>query len=592
MKKKQEKISRQEKNFRAGNGKLKEIPGIAGVWEKVHIQYKTNYPMGRSDWAYVTSNGEIYANPAMDGEPAEWTYVLAHCCLHLALGHIREDRQKDPIWQWACDCIVARFLADSKIGRPPPGLDAPVPANAKEEERFYTWLKTEGASAKIPQFSIMASSAQSDMRWEPEDRWRQMDWPALFAQDVQWAIRQAIRTAAGAEPERRWDWGDSPHAAAQAREWFISSYPLLGAVAARFRLVTDGDLVRRMGIPIAAVSSLLGEIYINPKAKLTESEWRFVLAHEFLHAALRHDVRCDGREPDLWNVACDFVINLWLQEMKVGQMPVGVLYDEKFRGLSAESVYDQLLEDLKYYTGLNSGDLLYDDPNAWACDEAAALDDYFRRAIQRGLEYHQQAGRGLVPAGLIEEVHAINRPPIRWDVELAKWFDEQFQPLENCRTYARLSRRQSSTPDIPRPAWQREDAAVEGRMFGVLLDTSGSMDRHLLAVALGAIASYSQARDVAAVRVVFCDAAVYDQGILRPEEIAGVVKIQGRGGTRLQPGIDLLDQDKCFPQNAPLLVITDGGCDRLNLHGRTHAYLLPKGRRLPFAPKGPVFGLT
>jgi hypothetical protein len=38
----------------------------------------------------------------------------------------------------------------------------------------------------------------------------------------------------------------------------------------------------------------------------------------------------------------------------------------------------------------------------------------------------------------------------------------------------------------------------------VVLDTSGSIDRMLLAKALGAIASYSLSRDVWAVRVVFC----------------------------------------------------------------------------------------
>jgi hypothetical protein len=37
-----------------------------------------------------------------------------------------------------------------------------------------------------------------------------------------------------------------------------------------------------------------------------------------------------------------------------------------------------------------------------------------------------------------------------------------------------------------------------------------------------------------------------------------------------------------------LLIITDGECDRLVVH-REHAYLLPKGRHLPFAPRGKVF---
>ena len=57
------------------------------------------------------------------------------------------------------------------------------------------------------------------------------------------------------------------------------------------------------------------------------------------------------------------------------------------------------------------------------------------------------------------------------------------------------------------------------------------------------------------------------------------------------PGIELLQDADDFPKDAPLLIITDGDCDRLTLYGRDHAYLIPRGRTLPFSPKGPVFYL-
>jgi predicted metal-dependent peptidase len=126
------------------------------------------------------------------------------------------------------------------------------------------------------------------------------------------------------------------------------------------------------------------------------------------------------------------------------------------------------------------------------------------------------------------------------------------------------------------------------RTFAVVLDTSGSMDHLLLGKALGAIASYSLAREVEAVRLIFCDAAAYDQGYVRPEEIAGRVRIKGRGGTVLQPGLDLLDQARDFPPAGPVLVITDGICDVLRV-SREHAFLIPAGAGLPFTPRGPVF---
>jgi predicted metal-dependent peptidase len=195
----------------------------------------------------------------------------------------------------------------------------------------------------------------------------------------------------------------------------------------------------------------------------------------------------------------------------------------------------------------------------------------------------------LLPSGLVEEIRALAQPPVPWDVELARWFDLRFVPVEQRRTYGRASRRQSATPDIPRPNWVPVEDAYEARTFGVVLDTSGSMERDTLAKALGAIAGYSMARDVQLVRVVFCDAAPYDQGYLRPEQIAAQpVKVRGRGGTVLQPAVDLLDAARDFPPAAPLLFITDGDCDRLYIR-REHAFLLPAGRSLPFNAAGPLF---
>jgi predicted metal-dependent peptidase len=288
--------------------------------------------------------------------------------------------------------------------------------------------------------------------------------------------------------------------------------------------------------------------------------------------------------------------------MSVGERPEGALYDAQFNGLNAEAVYDVIRMDLRVYCklatlrGVGLSDILddpdADDPDAKGAGTGLDLDEFYRRSLSQGLEYHQeQHGRGYLPSGLVEEIRALSVPPIPWDVELARWFDEYFTPLEERRTYARISRRQSATPDIPRPNWAPREPVPDGRTFGVLLDTSGSMERHLLASALGAIASYAMSRDVSAARVVFCDAEAYDMGYMRPEDIAGTVKIRRRGGTVLQPGIVLLDEADDFPAEAPLLIITDGRCDKLRIHGREHAFLIPAGASLPFVPNGKVFRL-
>ena len=420
--------------------------------------------------------------------------------------------------------------------------------------------------------------------WHTPPNWRQ-----LFAESLRNALRSAVDYAGGVR---------SPSTAhpklgpiQRAQEWFLSSYPLLGGVASGFRLIDDPLIVSRLNIPIAAISIQMREIYVNPTAGLSEQEWRFVFAHEYLHAALCHEARLGDRDPELWNVACDYVINQWLRDMNVGAMPEGSLFDPDLQGLSAESVYDRLAVHLRKYKRMAQHDILFGPPDWTASKDFMDLDAWCRSAIQRGLDYHQTHTRGYLPEGLVEEIRALSHPPIPWDVKLARWFDQRFEPLTKQRTYARLSRRQSATPDIPRPSWRWEEAAQAGRTFGVLLDTSGSMDRALLAAALGAIASYSAARDVAQVRVVFCDAAPYDQGYMEVSDIAGHVQVRGRGGTVLQPGVELLEQASDFPKEAPLLIITDCACDRLNLYGRDHAFLVPRGRSLPFPPRGPVFYL-
>ena len=477
--------------------------------------------------------------------------------------------------------MIARFLLASKIGKPPAQFAELPPANAKEEEAFYQWL-SERPDEKLPNYFTM-SSGQSGMRFDylPTGQ----DWRQLFSEDLQWSIRKALRGAADAQTEQTC----TCRPAELAKAWFVSSYPLLGAMAARFRLITDGTALAHMGVRIAAVSCHMAEIYINPHAGLSTEEWRFVLAHEFLHAALHHADRLEGRNPLLWNMACDFVINDWLLDMHVGSMPDVALYDAQFHGLSAEAVYDRILLEARRYEKLRSGDLLYGEGGGDAAD--STLDDVYRRALQRGLQYHESSNRGFLPAGLIEEIHTLSMPPIPWDVQLGTWFVRHFPTAQPHRSYARMSRRQSAAPEIPRPAWVYPSEPQAEKTFGIVLDTSGSMPRSLLAAALGSIASYSAARGVHAVRLVFCDAAAYDQGAQPPESLLESAYIQGRGGTRLQPGIDLLERAEDFPKDAPILVITDGQCEHLHLRGRTHAYLLPRGRRLSFAAKGEIFWL-
>ena len=575
-------------NFAAGLLAVSRHPVFSGLEAHAQIPRDKHGNLCPKDgWAVVTTNGYIHVHPTRIATPREWVDVLAHCLLHLGFGHI-QPKERFQEWNAACDCYVVKFLADLKLG-----IHGPIELPARTEDRLYEIFCEDGIQPHLAQLGTAGPGAIDMLVAAERPRYlgRPVDWQGCFGQGLAAAVASAINVAAGVEAHL----GATSHLmtpAQQARRWFISSYPLLGALAASFTIIEDPKVCQRFDISVAAVDEELQEIYMNPAAGMDELECRFVMAHELLHVGLRHAGRRQGRDHFLWNVACDYVINGWLVEMGVGVLPkLGVLYDPELKGESAEAIYDRIVCDLRRcrrlctFRGVGIGDML-DGRGFRTGGDAATLDDFYRSCLGQGLEYY--CGRGLLPAGLIEEIRALSQPPIPWDVELAHWFDRFFPPVEKHRSYARPSRRQSSTPDIPRPRWVPPPDSVLGRTFGVLLDTSGSMEPAMLAKALGAIASYSIARDVPAVRLVFCDAVTYDEGYVSPEDIAGRVKVRGRGGTILQPGVDLLERAPDFPKDGPLLIITDGFCDRLHIR-REHAFLMPQSHHLPFVPRGEVF---
>jgi predicted metal-dependent peptidase len=576
--------------FARGLALVEAHPLYGPLRKRAYVKRRERSLCPPDGWAVVVDSGEIDVHPTRRGTPEEWARVLAHCLLHLAFEHF-QPRPRSREWNAACCAAVERFLEVQKVGRLPAELATGELPEADEARLYEGWCRT-GLPDPLPVTPVSGPHA-GDLWWSRTGLpvllpygTTKADWPKWFAEALAQAVSAAVSTAAGLPCA-----GAPLSLAERGRRWFIDHYPLLGSLAVAFELVEDPIVLARMQVSIAAVDSDARELYVDVR-RLDEASCRFVLAHELLHVGLRHAARRQGRDPFLWNVACDFVINGWLVEMGLGELPdFGGLHDPSLAGLSAEAVYDRIVTDLRRYRrvatlrGHGLGDLL---EGGRAEAVGTDLDAFYRRCLAQGLEYHAAAGRGLLPAGLVEEIRALAQPPIPWDVELARWFDGWLAPLERRRSYARPSRRQQSTPELPRPSWSAAEAALDGQTFGVVLDSSGSMDRALLSRALGAIASYATSRDVPAVRVVFCDAAPYDAGYLRPEEIAGRVRVRGRGGTRLQPGIDLLQQAPDFPPRGPLLVITDGACDRLQLR-REHAFLLPRGGALPFVPKGPVF---
>ena len=598
-----DKIPEHEKVFLSGYDIIESHPLFGKMSGDIYL--KTKQVMMDGGACAVDKNGDIFVNVSVNLDSKEWAYTIAHALLHLAFGHFDRDRmyEADPgepditLWNKACDIYVTRFLYDVKFGKPTvPDPSSEYRIRLNDEVRIYSHLKKMEEVESVGKYGTNMKNAPDMIGLESSVSYaaRGNRYAKRFSEALNESVSGAVSHAGGH------DWNTHMETPVRkAAEWFLSHYPLLGGLAASFKIIEDVELCHKYEIHIAAVDPMLGEIYCNPTSGLSSEEWQFVLAHEYLHAGLMHHKRLLGRDKYLWNVACDYCVNGWLVDMKIGKMPEDVLFDKELKSLSAESIYDIIVKEMRKYKklvtfrGFGHGDIMSDSlPRFGGLNKDGAgvsLDEFFKNALREGLDFHTTNGRGYLPAGLVEEIRALTSPAIPWEVELGQWFDCMFPPLEKHRSYARLSRRQGATPDIPRPRYIMQEEDYDDRTFGVVVDTSGSMSMKQLGLSLGAIASYAASKDVRFIRIVFCDAEAYDQGYLTPEDLAGRVKVTGRGGTILQPGVNLILRAKDFPADGPILIITDGYIESRLRISREHAFLLPKGNRLPFSPKGRVF---
>ena len=594
----------------AGQAAVGQHPLLAYLRELAYVTASPKQPFPKTGWARIlVTQGhdkkpmlQIELNPWQRGTPAEWVAVIGQALLHIALNHL-DPRREDETWRYACELAATELLRHLGVSQRPESLeyleDSPPGKTAEEIARNISG----DLPASRQRYGHRGLAGDGQPTWivapevKPFDAALKKKHTTALAEGIRSAIRKAVDEAgyAARGPSKK-----ANSRAELARSWFIASYPLLASLAAAFEIVEHAGICDLHDISIAAVNSEERKIYINPKFPMTYGGLQFVMAHELLHVGLRHEARRQGRDPFLWNIACDYVINAWLIEMGVGELPTPTLMLDMELGFekeSAEALYDRIVGDLRMMRrlqkartlrGAGLGDMMSERPPSWWTGAGCDLDTFYRRALREGLDLHQSGGRGLLPGDLVEEIRAILEPPIPWDVKLGQWLDNFFPPVESRRSFARASRRQSSTPDIPRAVYIRPPELMASRTFCVILDTSGSMEPQLLARGLGAIVSYAMSREVPLVRVLQCDAGVHDMGYIEPESLLSRIDVRGRGGTVLMPAVHKIEAAADVPKDSPLLIITDGLCDVLMVK-REHAYLLPGGKRLPFPTRAPVF---
>ena len=129
-----------------------------------------------------------------------------------------------------------------------------------------------------------------------------------------------------------------------ARVGLLLRHPFFGNMATRLRILAADDWC-----PTAAVDGR--NLYFNTQFfnKMNNKEIEFVIAHEILHCVFDHLGRREGRDPKLYNIAADYIVNNLLVRDRIGEKPsfIDCFQDFKYDKWTSEEVYDDIYEQAK-----------------------------------------------------------------------------------------------------------------------------------------------------------------------------------------------------------------------------------------------------
>ena len=129
-----------------------------------------------------------------------------------------------------------------------------------------------------------------------------------------------------------------------ARVGLLLRHPFFGNMATRLKIVAADDM-----IPTAAVDGR--NLYFNTQFfnAMSNKEIEFVIAHEILHMVFDHLTRREDRNPMIYNIAADYIVNNLLVRDRIGEKPkiVDCFQDFKYDSWTSEEVYDDIYEQAK-----------------------------------------------------------------------------------------------------------------------------------------------------------------------------------------------------------------------------------------------------
>jgi predicted metal-dependent peptidase len=349
-----------------------------------------------------------------------------------------------------------------------------------------------------------------------------------------------------------------------ARIGLLLKAPFFGNMATRLTLVNADDWCNT-----AATDGR--KFYYNSQFvnKMPLKQVEFLFGHEVLHAVYDHMGRRGDRDPKIWNIADDFCVNSDLIDQKIGDRITvcGMLYDAKYRGMSAEEVYEDLMANSNK---INLSELLKNvldehldgdegDGEGEGDQDGKGgrprLSDAERRAIrdeikEAMLQAAQAAGAGNLPSGVKRLVKDLTEPKIGWKELL----EQQIQStIKSDFTWARPSRR----------GWHM-DAILPGMKPGetidvcIGIDQSGSITSQDSQIFLSEIKGIMESYDEYNIRVWCFDTEIYNDQTFNTDNLNDIMQYepQGGGGTLFEANWDYMKEHSIEPKK--FIMFTDG----------------------------------
>ena len=296
-------------------------------------------------------------------------------------------------------------------------------------------------------------------------------------------------------------------------------------------------------------------VLVNPDyvRTLTPVQLDYLLLHKVLHAALLHVPRRGNRDPKLWNIAGDIVVNGMIAALGGSELPANALRHRQREQLSVEEVYELLLRDAEH-PDLIDADLLDRSPDeiapgssedeSMATARNAQLETYWRTAHQHAQIISFGVAQGKLPSALTRELSMLSPARLDWRAHLWRYL------VQTPTDFQGFDRR-----FIGRGLYLDTLVGESVQVF-VAVDTSGSVDniqiRLLVSEVQGILAAYPH---------IICDLYYADSRVHGPYRLTPHSDMPppiGGGGTDFRPFFRTIESQRNPHESSVCVYLTDG----------------------------------